>query len=294
MTQFKKGSKEFWIPYLFLLPNLLIFAFFVIVPAVQGLAMACTDWSVFSAPRFVGLSNFVELSRDEVFWTTFRNTIVYSVLTVVCLIAVSLLLALLLSKGSVKGEHGFRAVFYIPSLLSMITVGIAWRFILGDEMGVVNYVLRQWGGEGVHWLTTGNLAMSSIIVVSIWTYAGYYMLIFISGLQAIPGELYEAARVDGACPWYTFRKITLPMLSPTTLVVSILATISAFKAYELILTMTKGGPGYATKLIVQQVYESAFLEDRMGYASAMAIVLMLMIGAFTLVQFKISKGDGEQ
>jgi alpha-1,4-digalacturonate transport system permease protein len=293
MTQFKKGTRQFWIPYLFLLPNLLIFAVFVIVPAIQGLSMSFTDREVFSDPVFIGIANFRELLHDDVFWITFRNTLVYSVLTVLLLVVVSLALAMLLHKNSIKGEKLFRAIFYIPSLLSMITVGIAWRFILGDEMGIVNFLIRRAGGAGVPWLTDGGLAMLSVIVVSVWTYSGYYMVIFISGLQAIPGELYEAAVVDGASPWYSFRKITLPLLSSTTLVVSILASINAFKAYELILTMTKGGPGYATKFIVQQVYQVAFLEDRMGYASAMSVVLMLMIGVITLVQFKVSSGEGE-
>jgi len=293
MTEFKRGTRQFWIPYLFLLPNVLIFTLFVIVPAVQGLAMSFTDWSVFSDASFVGLDNFKELFHDEVFWITFRNTLVYSVLTVCALILVSLMLALLLYQNTIFAQKAFRAIFYIPSLLSMITVGIAWRFILGDEMGIINFIIRSCGGEGVHWLTSGKLAMLSVILVSVWTYAGYYMIIFISGLQTIPIELYEAAYVDGASKWYSFRSITLPLLSPTTLVVSILATINAFKAYELILTMTKGGPGYATKFIVQQVYEVAFMEDRMGYASAMSIVLMLMIGIITLIQFKGSRGEGE-
>ncbi|MFA7117702.1 MAG: sugar ABC transporter permease [Sphaerochaetaceae bacterium] len=293
MTEFKKGTRQFWIPYLFLLPNLLIFVLFVIIPAVQGLAMSFTDWSVFSKPNFIGFANFKELFADEVFLTTFRNTLVYSILTVCALVVVSLGLALLLFHNTIKGVKAFRAIFYIPSLLSMITVGIAWRFILGDEMGIVNFLIRSCGGKGVQWLTSGKLAMLSVILVSVWTYAGYYMIIFISGLQTIPVELYEAAYVDGASRWYSFKSITLPLLSPTTLVVSILATINAFKAYELILTMTKGGPGYATKFIVQQVYEVAFLEDRMGYASAMSIILMLMIGVITLIQFKGSRGEGE-
>ncbi len=294
MTCFKKGTKQFWVPYLFILPNVLIFALFVIIPAVQGLGMAFTDQGIFTQAKFVGFKNFINLFKDKVFLITLKNTIVYSFITVIALIVVSLLLALLLSKSTVKGESALRAIFYIPSLLSMIIVGIAWRFILGNEMGIINYVIRQLGGTGVDWLTNGTLAMASIIVVSVWTYAGYYMLIFISGLQAIPNELYEAAIVDGAGKWYSFRKITLPLLSPTTLVVSILATINAFKAYELIITMTKGGPGYATKFIVQQVYEVAFTQDKLGYASAMSMVLMVIIGVFTLIQFKVTKNGGEE
>ncbi|MBJ2355971.1 carbohydrate ABC transporter permease [Sphaerochaeta sp. S2] len=275
-------------PLLFLLPNILIFGLFIIVPAIQGLRMSLTEWGVFTTPRFIGFANFVELAQDAVFWKTFSNTIVYSLFTVSLIMVYALALALLLYKNTIKGEKIFRSLFYIPSLLSMITVGIAWRFILGDEMGIINYLLRRFGGSGIPWLTDSNLAMVSIIGVSIWAQAGYYMVILIAGLQAIPIELYEAATIDGASKTKTFTAITLPLLRSTLLVVMVLSTIASFKAYELISVMTKGGPGYATKLIVQQVYQVAFLEDRMGYASAMSIVLMLIISIFTLVQFKFS------
>ena len=278
-------------PLLFLLPNMLIFLLFIIVPAFQGLWMSTMKWGVFTEPAFIGLGNFQALLKDSVFWITFSNTLVYSVSVVTLLVVVSLILALLLKRNKLVGERVFRAAFYIPSLLSMIAVGIAWRFILGDEMGILNYVLRNMGGPGVHWLTDGRLAMMSVIFVSVWAGSGYYMVIFISGLQAIPVELYEAATIDGSSHWKTFWLITIPLLKSTLLVVIVLSTIASFKAYELIFAMTKGGPGYATKFIVQQVYQVAFMEDRMGYASAMSIVLMLVIGVFTALQFVFSGKD---
>lgn len=280
-------------PLLFLLPNTIIFVVFIIIPAIQGLRMSAMDWGIFTTPRFIGLRNFERLLRDRVFWITVKNTLVYSAATVALLTLVALGLAMLLHKNERPGEKALRSAFYVPSLLSMITVGIAWRFILGDEMGIINYLLRSWGMDGVRWLTDANLAMVSVIFVSLWAQAGYYMVIMISGLQAIPRELYEAARIDGAGRAQGFWHITLPLLKSTVLVVMVLSTISAFKAYELITVMTNGGPGYATKLIVQQVYQVAFMEDRLGYASAMSIALMLIIGLFTLVQFKLS-GGGEQ
>lgn len=280
-------------PMLFLLPNMIIFLLFIIIPLFQGLRMAFMDWGIFTVPEFVGLKNFGNLFKDDVFLITIKNTIVYSFFTVVLLTVVSLCLALMLSRNSMKGERVFRAIFYIPSLLSMIAVGIAWRFILGDEMGIINYVVRRLGGDGIPWLTNGNLAMMCVIVVSVWASSGYYMIMFISGLQAIPSDLYEAARIDGSSAWNTFWRITLPLLKSTVLVVLVLATIASFKAYELIVTMTKGGPGYATKFIVQQVYQVAFQEDRMGYASAMSIILMIIIGVFTLIQFRIAGKDGQ-
>lgn len=288
----KRGTKgnfhQTLAPLLFLLPNMLIFGLFIIVPAIQGLRMSFTEYGVFTQTRFIGLDNFRKLATDAVFWKTFINTLTYSFFTVLCTMVYSLVLALMMHKNTVKGEKFFRSVFYIPSLLSMISVGIAWRFILGDEMGIINYLIRLAGGNGIHWLTDGTLAMTSIIAVSVWAQSGYYMVIFIAGLQAISHELYEAATIDGASRSEVFRFITLPLLKSTILVVLVLSTIASFKAYELIAVMTKGGPGYATKLIVQQVYQVAFLEDRMGYASAMSMVLMVIISLFTVIQFKIS------
>jgi len=278
---------------LFLLPNLLIFGIFIIYPAFMGLRLSFMDSGIFTGSYFIGLDNFKTLFQDEVYWITFKNTIVYSVFTVLLMMVVSLVLAMLLSKSAVRFESGFRAIFYIPALISMIAVGISWRFILGDEMGIFNYILSVFDKGPVGWLTNQTLAMANVIMVSVWAQSGYYMVMYIAGLQAIPVELYEAAEIDGANRWDKFKRITIPMLRSTILVVLVLATIQSFKAYELIITMTKGGPGYATKFVVQQVYEVAFLEDRLGYASAMSIMLMLVIGLFTIIQFKITKnGDG--
>ncbi|MDR2802817.1 MAG: sugar ABC transporter permease [Treponema sp.] len=275
-------------PFLFLFPSMVIFLLFIIIPAFNGLRMSFMRWSVFEKPVFTGIENFARILKDQVFWITVRNTVTYSVLMVALLLVCSLTLAMLFHGRVIGGETIFRAVFYIPSLLSMITVGIAWRFIFGDEMGILNYLLRQAGKQPIGWLTDGRIAMRSVVFVSIWAYSGYYMVIFISGLQAIPEDLYEAARIDGASPVKIFFNITIPMLKSTTLVVLILATINAFKSYELVLVMTNGGPGYATKFIVQQVYQIAFMEDRLGYASAMSLVLMVIIAIFTAIQFKIS------
>lgn len=245
-------------------------------------------WGVFTDKKFIGLDNFINLFGDKIFWITFKNTITYSICTVFLLFVFSLILALFLSRSVIKGEKALRATFYIPALISMIAVGIAWRFILGDEMGILNYLLNLLGHNSIPWLTNGNMAMLSLILITVWAQAGYYMVMFIAGLQAIPAELYEAAEIDGSTAIQSFRLITLPMLKSTILVVVVLATIQSFKAYELILTLTNGGPGYSTKFVVQQVYQVAFIEDRFGYASAMSIILMMVIAAFTILQFKFS------
>lgn len=267
---------------------MIIFSVFIIIPAFQGLRMATYEWGILSTPRYIGAANLLEMLKDAIFWKTFTNTLVYSLFSVPLLVVAALLLAYFLQDNSMKGVRFFRSLFYIPSLLSMITVGIAWRFLLGDDMGIVNYLIRSMGGQGVHWLTESGTAMMSIILITVWAGAGYFMVIMIAGLQAIPQELYEAARIDGASRGETFWKITLPMLRGTILVTLVLATISSFKAYELIIVTTGGGPGYATKFIVQQVYQAAFMEDRMGYAAMMSIVLMILIAAITAFQFVLS------
>jgi len=284
----KNSFNQSTAPLLFLLPNMIIFSVFIIIPAFQGLRMATYEWGILSTPRYIGAANLLEMLKDAIFWKTFTNTLVYSLFSVPLLVVAALLLAYFLQDNSMKGVRFFRSLFYIPSLLSMITVGIAWRFLLGDDMGIVNYLIRSMGGQGVHWLTEPGTAMMSIILITVWAGAGYFMVVMIAGLQAIPQELYEAARIDGASRGETFWKITLPMLRGTILVTLVLATISSFKAYELIIVTTGGGPGYATKFIVQQVYQAAFMEDRMGYAAMMSIVLMILIAAITAFQFALS------
>ena len=283
-----KGSfNQTLAPLLFLAPNLFIFGVFIVLPAVLGLRMAFYDWGVLSTPVFAGFKNFLLLFKDEMFWTTLGNTFVYVAFTVPLLMAAALGLALLL-KDEGKGIGVFRSFYYIPATLSLIMVGIAWRWLMGEEMGILNYLLKVSGFAPVHWLTEGAMAMGSLIFVTLWAGAGFYMVMFIGGLQAIPQDLYEAAHIDGARKNQVFFRVTLPLLKPTLLVAFVLATINSFKAFELIYVLTEGGPGSATKFLVQQVYQVAFQEDKMGYASAMSVVLLLIIGVLTLLQFKLT------
>jgi alpha-1,4-digalacturonate transport system permease protein len=215
---------------------------------------------------------------------------VYVVAVVPLLAVFALALALLLSKQG-KGMGIFRAIYYVPTMLSMIIVGIAWRWILGYDLGIFNYILKVLGYGPVPWLTDGALANISLVFVTLWTRVGYFMMMFIGGLQSIPETYYEAARIDGGNRFTIFRRITLPLLSPIILVVIVLATIEAFKAYDLIFVMTQGGPGTSTKFLVQYIYQAAFQEDRLGYGSAMSVILLIIIGAFTVLQFLGQKGE---
>lgn len=277
-------------PMLFLAPNLAIFLVFIILPAVLGIRMSLFEWSILDGSRFIGLANFRNVLKDGMFWTTLRNTFVYVAAVVPLLTAFALALALLLAKEG-RGMGFFRAIYYVPTMLSMIIVGIAWRWILGFDLGIVNYAIKLFGGTPAPWLTDGAMANVSLVFVTLWTRVGYFMMMFIGGLQAIPSTYYEAAKIDGADRRAIFRRITLPLLKPITLVVVILATIEAFKAYDLIYVMTQGGPGTSTKFLVQYIYQAAFQEDRLGYSAAMSVILLAVIGVFTALQFIVQKDD---
>jgi alpha-1,4-digalacturonate transport system permease protein len=277
-------------PMLFLAPNLLIFGIFIILPAILGLRMSLFDWSFLEGSTFVGLKNFRDILHDSMFWLTLKNTLVYVVAVVPLLATFALALALPLAEEG-KGLGVFRAIYYVPTMLSMIIVGIAWRWLLGYDLGIINYVLRLAGRKPVPWLTDGTMATISLIFVTVWTRVGYFMMMFVGGLQAISKTYYEAAEIDGAGRFTVFRRITLPLLKPIILVVVVLATIEAFKAYELIFVMTQGGPGTSTKFIVQYIYQAAFEEDRMGYGAAMSVILMAIIGVFTALQFAAQREE---
>ncbi len=277
-------------PMLFLAPNLLIFGIFIILPAILGLRMSLFDWSFLEGSTFVGLKNFRDILHDSMFWLTLKNTLVYVVAVVPFLATFALALALPLAEEG-KGMGVFRAIYYVPTMLSMIIVGIAWRWLLGYDLGIINYVLKLAGGKPVPWLTDGTMATISLIFVTVWTRVGYFMMMFVGGLQAISKTYYEAAEIDGAGRFTVFRRITLPLLRPILLVVVVLATIEAFKAYELIFVMTQGGPGTSTKFIVQYIYQAAFEEDRMGYGAAMSVILLAIIGVFTALQFAAQREE---
>lgn len=274
-------------PLLFLAPNVIIFIIFIIYPALSGIKMSFYDWSILGDTAFAGFSNYKYLINDEMFWKTLGNSLRFVVMVVPLLTIAALGVALLVA-GHEKGIGLYRGLYYIPTLLSFVIVGISWRWLLGDEIGVINYIIKLSGGTPQRWLTSPLMANISLVFITVWCQTGFYMVMFVGGLQAIPGSLYEAAKIDGANTWQMFTKIKFPMIRPTTLVVMVLATINAFKAFELIFVLTKGGPGVSTKFLVQNIYQVAFEEDKLGYAAAQAVILMMVIGILTFVQFKLN------
>lgn len=276
-------------PYLFILPNFVIFLFFIVIPALFGFYYAFTEWDGLNEITWIGLDNFKEIFASSEFWDSLGRTVLYSMITVPLLFAVSLLLAgLLIREIRLKGI--FRAIFYWPTMISFIVVGVTWKWMLGYDFGIINYLLTLAGHEPIKWLTDGFYANLAVIGATVWSRTGFYMVMFIAGLQSIPVSYYEASEIDGANPVRKFLHITLPLLKPTSFLVLILSMIDAFKSYAMVFSLTSGGPNKATTYLVQSIYENAFQENRMGYASALSVVLFAILCTLTFVQFRINKG----
>ena len=283
-------QKNDWLSgYLFILPNFIGFFVFLALPVIIGLIISFSNYNGFRKFDFVGLKNYTKLFTDSFFRTAFKNTIFYSVTSVPLTIITSLLLAMALNKPLKKGVF-FRTVYFFPSITSMIAIGIVWAIIFNPTKGPVNMLLASLGVKNLpKWLSSSKTALPTIVLIVVWKSAGYYMIMFLAGLKSIPPSLYEAAKIDGANSWQVFRNVTLPMLSPTTFMVTILCTISSFQVFDIINITTEGGPGQSTKVIVYRIYEEGFKNLKFGYASAMAYVLFLIILVITLIQFRGQK-----
>lgn len=280
-----------WIPYLFVLPNLLIFTTFIVIPMVTGLVYSFHEYDGLNPMEFVGLDNYKEIFTNGEFWDALGKTALYALIVVPLIYCMSLIVAMMLIQP-LKMKGMFRSVFYWPTMISYIIVGLTWKWIFGD-FGVFNYFMTLFGLEPVHFLSDSFFANVSVIVATVWSRLGFYMVIFMAGLQAIPTDFYEAARLDGASKPRVFWSITLPLLKPTTVLVIMLALIEALKAYPLLFALTGGGPGKETTYIVQYIYETGFAKQELGMASAMSVLLFVLISLFTALQFRLSKGGAD-
>ncbi len=275
--------------YMFLLPNLIGFVVFIAIPIIMGFVISLTNYNGFKQFDFVGFSNYIRMFQDEYFLVSLWHNILYTLVTVPGIIVCSLLLALLVNQG-IKGSGVFKTMFFLPNITSMVAVGIVWSMIFNPTTGPINQMLRSLGVENPPgWLTSSDTALFTIMLIAMWKQVGYYMVIFIAGLQAIPDQLYEAASVDGARSVRKFFSVTLPMLSPTMFMVLILNIINSFQVFDLVNIMTKGGPGRATNVLVYRIYQEGFQNMKFGYASAMAYFLFLIVMVVTLIQFRGQK-----
>ncbi len=277
--------------WLFVAPALIGFAIFTAFSMCYSLYISFTDWNILSDPKFVGWQNYVNLfTRDIFFGEYLWNTIYYVLFLVPSVLVISLFFAILLNK-TFKGFTSFyRASLFLPSIISTVAIALVWKWLLNSQSGTINGILRWIGiSQPPQWLLDAKWAKLSIILMRIWQMSGYYMVMYLTGLQTIPSSLYEAARVDGANKLQQLFFITVPMLSPTTFAIMILLVLEAFNIFEAVMIMTEGSLG--TSSLMYYVYRLAFASYRMGYASALAWILFLIILVFTILRFVLKKDE---
>jgi putative chitobiose transport system permease protein len=277
-------------PYLYLiLPAFFMFGFFFL-PLFMAFGISLCDYSRdIYHPAFVGLSNYIHLAQSVPFWNALRNTFVFLLGVVPAMVVLPIFLALLLN-GKLKGISVFRSLIYIPVVISMVVVGIAWRWLYADD-GLFNCFLSLFGLSKVGWLVSPEIALYSVMIVVVWKGLAYYMMMYLAHLQSLSHDLYEAAEIDGAGLWQKHIHITLPHLRPTMVMVGLISTIGSLKVFTEIYVMTRGGPVNATKTLVYYIYERAFENLDLGIASAAGIVLMLILLAFSLLEMKLAPKD---
>lgn len=282
-------SRSRWAPYLFVAPNMLVFALFTIWPAINGFNISFFDSRNGRTFTPVGTGNYTRILADQEFWGVVRHTVTFVVAFVVVTMILSTALALMLNAQQ-RGRGVLRAAYFLPVLLSPVVVGLIWGWALERRVGLVNTITDAMGLGQPGWLIDPTLAMTCTVLVGVWTHLGFYALILLSGLQGIDGNVYEAARLDGSSTAQTIRLITLPLLRPTMLVVLILSTIAGFQAFDFIYTLTGGGPTGSTTLIVQYIYEQAFESPiRYGLASAAGVILFVTIFGITLLNYLLGR-----
>jgi multiple sugar transport system permease protein len=280
--------------YFFLSPALSAIFIFFFIPVIAAFIMSFTDFDIYalgnlSTVRFIGINNYLKLFDDPLFYTALQNTFYFVIMAGPLSIAVSLGAALLLNSKLVKYKAIFRLSYFIPVVTTLVAVAIVWRFIYHPKFGIINYILSLVGIAPIDWLGDTATAMPAIVFMSVWKSFGYNMIIFIAGLQNIPEDLYEAASIEGATGWQKFRSITLPMLAPTTIFISLITMIGYFQFFAEPYIMTQGGPLNSTLSIVQYMYQEGFKWWNMGYSASIAFVFFFIILLGTIIQLKIQK-----
>ncbi|MCC4044738.1 carbohydrate ABC transporter permease [Enterococcus gallinarum] len=280
----KSTTKWAW---LFLSPQLVGLIIFSLIPVVIAIGLSFMSWDGFGARTFVGIQNYINQFSNPDFWIATYNTLLYTLLTVPIGLSLALVLAVALNKRT--GKNVYRLFFFMPVVTSSVSVSVMWMWILNGDIGILNQVLGMIGIQGPNWLTDTRIVMLSIAVLSIWWQLGYNMVIFLAGIQNISKSYYEAAQMDGASKLQQFFNITLPMLSPTTFFLSIMAIISSFQVFDQAFVLTRGGPGKASYTLVYHIYQQAFIDFRFGSSAAGAVILFAAILVLTLIQFYAQK-----
>ncbi|CAM4240854.1 sugar ABC transporter permease [Paenibacillus alkaliterrae] len=283
-------NKQGKIAALFLLPYLLIFTIFRFGPSMAGLFVGFMEWNIVGDAAFAGLDNFEKLFRDPMFYTSLKNTMLFLLMVLPPLVVFSLLLAVLLNQ-KLRYRNAVRTVSIIPYVLIPAVVGIIWNWLYDNNFGILNYYLKMIGIAPIEWLTNDKYALFSVAIVTVWSYMGYNMILYLAGLQDISKDLYEASTIDGANKFQTFMKITLPLLKPITSMIITLTLINAIQIFDQIFVMTNGGPGTATLTLVQYLYGTAFQNYNLGYGSTLGIAIVVILIVLVQIQSRLFKLD---
>ena len=274
----------------FIAPAFLLYTLFFFVPLMMGYGYSLTDYDGYTRMNFVGLQNFIRILGDADFYGAVGRTIRYTLINLPFKVALPLLIAILMTSKAVKFKTIPRACIYVPVLISALVVGVTINWMFGQEYGLVNFLIKLSGGKPLEWALNPALATTVISVATNWARCGFFMVIFIGALNNIPGEIKEAAAIDGANGWQTFWRVTLPMINPTTFLVLLLTTNELLKEYAIIQGITLGGPGVATTFIVQYIYQKGFSAQQNGYASAASVLVLILFLGVAAVQAKVTKG----
>lgn len=291
----RKKTRETIVAYSFIVPNFLGFAVFTLIPLGFALVLSFLRWDGANPIQFIGFENFIRLAGDAIFWRALGNTVLYTGGVVPLTLACSLILAILLNQ-KLKGRNFFRTVSFFPYVASLVAVAAVWNFIFSPTRGPVNNFLSALLSIPVEnlprWAADKNWALPTVIFFSVWKNMGYYMVIYLAGLQGVNAELYEAAGLDGANALQKFRHVTIPQLAPTTFFILMMLVISSFKVYDIFINIFAGGDNQltnTTRVLVYQIYNTAFRSLEFGYASAIAMILFVLVVGITLVQFRFEK-----
>lgn len=270
--------------WIFIFPALIGTIIFIIIPVICSFGLSFTKWDLLNPIQFVGLDNYKEIFSEPLFFKILYNTIVFAVSTSVLGVIIPLILACILNS-KIRGSEFYKTAYFLPFITPMIVIGVVWEWIFDPNIGLLNHILHL----HINWLYDTHYAMAALIIVSVWKLIGYNMVIFLSSLAGISQSMFEAAKIDGANPFQTFKNVTVPLLSPTIFFVVIITAISSFQIFDLIYLMTKGGPLDSTNVLVYAIYKNAFEYFNVGKASAIAYVLFLLILVLTLCQWNLRK-----
>jgi len=280
-----------WVPVLFLIPGCALITLVVIYPALKALALSFTDFNMITPARPVGWANYLRLWADPFFWSALKNTLAYLAVVVPVLVVLPIFIALLVNRA-LPGLAFFRAAIYLPVITSLVVSGLVWKWVY-EEKGLLNHFLLATGltDAPVAFLTDPGSALFSVMAVTAWSGLGYYMVIYLAGLQAIPRHLYEVAEVEGVSRWQQTLHITIPLLKPQIALVAVMSSIGAMKVFEEVYVMTQGGPLDSTKTLVFYLYESAFVDFEMGYAAAIGVVLFCITLVLSLINLRLLRSE---